>query len=229
MSNAIVAVRGAGRRYSKFALPIINSELGGQSPQAVVAWALARSRRPMVTTSFALHAAAMLHVVSRLRENVPVVWIDTGFNTVDTYRHAELLTSALRLDLRVYAPDVTRARVEATLGGVPTPDAADRHAEFSNDIKLKPFQRALDDLKPDVWFTGIRREETEWRRTQDVVTRTGTGLLKVAPFFNTSDADVESYMRKYSLPFGDPLHYDPVKAAPHRECGLHQHHFTAPA
>ncbi|HEX9583081.1 MAG TPA: phosphoadenosine phosphosulfate reductase family protein [Gammaproteobacteria bacterium] len=83
-------------------------------------------------------------------------------------------------------------------------------------------QPTLQDLNPDLWLTGIRREETVWRRTQNIVTRSDDGLLRVAPFFNLSEAELEAYMRRHSLPFGDPFHYDPVKAAPHRECGLHQ-------
>ncbi len=199
----------------------VNRELRGRSPEDIASWALQRAARPMVTTSFGVHSAAMLHLVSRLRPDVPVVWIDTGFNTPDTYRHAELLTRALRLNLRVYAPDLTRARVEAALGGVPSPDDSGRHRSFSFDVKLRPFERALKDLEPDVWLTGIRAEETGWRRQQATVTRGPGEILKVAPFFASTEAEVETYMRRFSLPFGDPLHYDPAKAKPNRECGLH--------
>jgi len=94
-------------------------------------------------------------------------------------------------------------------------------AQISADIKLRPFERALEELEPDVWLSGIRAEETEWRRRQAVVTRDPGAILKVAPFFAVTEAEEESYMRRFSLPFGDPLHYDPVKAQPHRECGLH--------
>lgn len=207
----------------------INLELSAKAPDVIAAWALERAERPMVTTSFGVHSAAMLHLTARLRPDVAVVWIDTGFNTPDTYRHAELLTRALKLNLRVYAPDLTRARVEATLGGVPTPDDAGRHESFSLNVKLRPFERALRELEPDVWLTGIRAEETDWRRQQTMVARGPGGILKVAPFFAVTEAEVETYMRRFSLPFGDPLHYDPVKALPHRECGLHGRWNAAPA
>lgn len=203
------------------ALHAVNLELAGRSPEAIADWALQRAERPMLTTSFGVHAAAMLHLITRRCADVPVVWIDTGFNTADTYRHAELLTRALKLDLRVYAPDLTRARLEAALGGVPSPDDSSRHQTFSADVKLRPFERALKELGPDLWLTGIRAEETDLRRQQATATRGPGGVLKVAPFFASTEAEVEAYMRRHSLPFGDPLHYDPAKAQPHRECGLH--------
>lgn len=210
-------------------LHAVNLELAGKTPEAIAAWALERAVRPMVSTSFGVHAAAMLHLTTRLRSDVPVVWVDTGFNTADTYRHADLLTRALKLDLRVYAPDLTRARLEAAMGGVPSPDDSTRHQTFSVDVKLRPFERALTELKPDVWLTGIRAEETDWRRQQATVTRGPNGILKAAPFFAFTEAEVETYMRRYSLPFGDPLHYDPAKAQLHRECGLHGRWNAAPA
>lgn len=199
----------------------MNSKFRHQSPDAVARWALRNALKPMVTTSFGLHAAAMLHLVTRIRPDIPVVWVDTGFNTPDTYRHADLLTRVLRLNLNVYAPDLTRARIEAAMGGVPPPDGDARHAAFANDVKLRPFERALAELEPDLWLTGIRADETDWRRDQAMIARRPGGILKVAPFFWYSEAEVETYMRRFSLPFGDPLHYDPAKAAPHRECGLH--------
>ncbi len=202
-------------------LHAVNLELAGKNPEAIAAWALEHAARPVVTTSFGVHSAAMLHLVSRIKPNVPVIWVDTGFNTADTYLHAELLTRALNLDLRVYAPDLTRARLESALGGVPAPDDYDRHQDFSLDVKRRPFERALKELNPDVWLTGIRAEETDWRRQQAIVTRGPEGILKVAPFFAFTESEVETYMRHYSLPFGDPLHYDPAKAQPNRECGLH--------
>lgn len=210
-------------------LHALNLELAGKCPESIASWALAHAGKPMVTTSFGVHSAAMLHLAARLRPDVSVVWIDTGFNTPDTYRHAELLTRALKLNLRVYAPDLTRARVEAALGGVPSPDDSSRHESFSFDVKLRPFDRALRELEPDVWLTGIRAEETDWRRQQSTVARGPNGILKVAPFFAAGEAEVETYMRRFSLPFGDPLHYDPVKAQPHRECGLHGRWNAAPA
>lgn len=210
-------------------LHAVNLKLAEKKPEYIAAWALERAARPMVTTSFGVHSAAMLHLASRLRSDVPVVWVDTGFNTPDTYRHAELLSRALKLDLRVYAPDLTRARLEAALGGIPAPEDSDRHQTFSVDVKLRPFERALAEIKPDVWLTGIRAEETNWRRQQATVTRGPNGILKVAPFFAVSEAEVETYMRRYSLPSGDPLHYDPAKAQPHRECGLHGRWNPAPA
>jgi phosphoadenosine phosphosulfate reductase len=87
-------------------------------------------------------------------------------------------------------------------------------------VKLEPFDRALADFQPEIWLTGLRREETEHRKTLDVVSRDNRGLLKVAPLFYWSDEEIENYMARHNLP--TCRHYfDPTKVHDGRECGLH--------
>lgn len=40
-------------------------------------------------------------------------------------------------------------------------------------VKLEPFARALEDFQPEVWLTGIRREETELRKSLTLCRWTG--------------------------------------------------------
>jgi phosphoadenosine phosphosulfate reductase len=87
-------------------------------------------------------------------------------------------------------------------------------------VKLEPFDRALGDFEPDIWLTGIRREETEHRKGLDIVSLDSRGIVKVAPLFYWSDDEVAAYMERHRLP--SCRHYfDPTKVHDGRECGLH--------
>lgn len=201
-------------------LKSVNDMLRGASAPAVVEWALAQGRPTIATTSMGRNAALMLHLVSQVDRTVPTVWIDTGYNLRDTYVVAERLIRDLELDIRVYSPLMTSERRNAIMGGIPTVDEEDRHREFTRQVKLEPFARALEDLQPEIWLTGIRREETEHRKTLDIVSLDDRGILKVAPIFYWSEADVEDYMQRHQLP--TCRHYfDPTKVHDGRECGLH--------
>ncbi|HAN26913.1 MAG TPA: phosphoadenylylsulfate reductase [Haliea salexigens] len=201
-------------------LKSVNDMLRGASAPAVVEWALAQGRPTIATTSMGRNAALMLHLVSQVDRSVPTVWIDTGYNLRDTYVVAERLIRDLELDIRVYSPLMTSERRNAIMGGIPTVDEEERHREFTRQVKLEPFARALDDLQPEIWLTGIRREETEHRKTLDIVSLDDRGILKVAPIFYWSEADVEDYMQRHQLP--TCRHYfDPTKVHDGRECGLH--------
>ena len=197
-----------------------NATLRDASAQEIVAWALAQGGKTIATTSMGKNAAVMLHLVSEVDKTVPTIWVDTGYNLRDTYVVAERLIRDLEVNIHVYSPQMTSERRNALMGGVPTVDEEERHQEFTRQVKLEPFERALDDFKPDIWLTGIRREETEHRKTLDVISVDGRGIIKVAPIFYWSEDDVDTYMEQHSLP--TCKHYfDPTKAWDGRECGLH--------
>jgi phosphoadenosine phosphosulfate reductase len=197
-----------------------NAALRGASATAVIQWALDLGKPAIATTSMGRNAAVMLHLVSSVDLTVPTVWVDTGYNLRDTYVVAERLIRDLALDIRVYSPLMTSERRNAIMGGIPTVDEEERHREFTRQVKLEPFARALQDLRPEVWFTGIRREETEHRKTLDILSVDDRGILKVAPLFYWSEDDVEHYMAQHQLP--TCRHYfDPTKVLDGRECGLH--------
>jgi phosphoadenosine phosphosulfate reductase len=202
-------------------LDAINAQLRGASPDTIVRWALSLGQRAMVTTSMGINSAATLHSVISVDPQVPVVWIDTGYNLKDTYIAAERIIERLVPNLYVYSPCLTSERISARLGGIPTLDERDKHDWFTRTIKLEPFQRALEEHRPDVWITGIRREETKQRKRLDIVSLDARGIVKVAPFFERSEAELDDYIRVHQLP--TCTHYfDPTKVESGRECGLHR-------
>ena len=201
-------------------LDSVNARLRDASPQQVVRWALDLQRPTIATTSMGRNAAAMLHLVSEIDGKLPTIWVDTGYNLRDTYIVAERLIRDLQLNIHVYAPQMTSERRNAIMGGIPTVDEEERHREFTRQVKLEPFDRALADFGPEVWLTGIRREETEHRKTLDIVSLDARGIIKVAPLFYWSEEQVEDYMEQHQLP--SCRHYfDPTKVQDGRECGLH--------
>ncbi len=201
-------------------LDSINAELRDRDAAGIVEWALSLGKSTINTTSFGRNAAVMLHLVSQQDKSVPVVWVDTGYNLRDTYLVAERLMRTLQLNMHIYSPQMTSERRNAIMGGVPTIQDEKQHGEFTHQVKLEPFDRALADLQPEVWLTGIRQEETEHRQGLDIVSLDGRGILKVAPLFYWSEQEVEAYMKAHELP--SCRHYfDPTKVHDGRECGLH--------
>ena len=198
----------------------VNASLRNASAQDVVRWALELGRKSIATTSMGRNAAVMLHLVSEVDTSVPTIWVDTGYNLRDTYIVAERLIRDLEVNMHVYSPQMTSERRNAIMGGIPTVDEDERHQDFTEQVKLEPFGRALDEFQPEIWLTGIRREETEHRKSLDIVSMDNRGIIKVAPLFYWSEDDVEDYMEQYQLP--TCRHYfDPTKVHDGRECGLH--------
>ena len=199
----------------------LNQQLKDLDPVEIVRWATGLDKPVIATTSFAPNAAAMLHVITQADDTIPVVWVDSGYNVPDTYRVAEVIIDKLKPNMQIYIPQWTAERRNAIMGGIPHPDDdPEVHEEFTRQVKLEPFQKALDDLQPEVWVSGIRREETEFRKGLDILSIDNRGILKVAPFFYWSEEQVQDYMDTNALP--SCRHYfDPTKVEDGRECGLH--------
>lgn len=197
----------------------INSQLADKSPQEIIQWALAQASSPLITTNFRPLEAVLLHMVTRIQPDIPVLWVDSGYNTSATYRFAERLITELKLNIHVYIPRVTSSRRNVLMGGIPEVDDP-LHAEFTRQVKLEPFQRALAELQPDLWLNAIRQGQTEFRQALDTVSLSKDGLIKVAPLFHWQEVELENYLARHQLP-DEQDYFDPTKVAEQRECGLH--------
>ncbi|MFB1001413.1 MAG: phosphoadenosine phosphosulfate reductase family protein [Pseudomonadales bacterium] len=198
----------------------INQQLHDASATEIVAWALSQGKKTIATTSFGKNAAVMLNVISQVDQTVPAVWVDTGYNLRDTYVVADKLIKRIPLDYHIYSPLMTSERRNAVMGGIPTMDDEDMHTEFTRQVKLEPFNRAISEWAPEIWITGIRQQETEHRKSLDVLSWDARGILKVAPLFYWSDKQVEEYMKDNAL-LSCRHYFDPTKVQDGRECGLH--------
>ena len=202
-------------------LTSINSQLREQSPSHIIQWALQQGQKPIVTTNFGPHEAAILHMVTQLSANIPVICVDHGYNTQATYRFADQLTKTLALNIHYFTPRVTAKRREVIYGGFPSIDDEAAHDTFTREVKLEPFTRAMEEFQPDVWLTAIRKEQTPFRDSLDIVTQDlSSGILKVAPLFYWSELDLEEYLVENDLPIEED-YFDPTKVLKDRECGLH--------
>ena len=197
-----------------------NQRLRNAAPADVIRWAVGLGSSTIATTSFGVNAGALLHMIAQTTPKLPVVWVDSGYNLPDTYRVADTIAQQLQLNLHVYSPKMTAERRNAIRGGIPTLDEAERHAAFTREVKLEPFERALAEHKPKVWISGIQREETEYRKSLDILSVDARGILKVAPLFYWTEQQIKDYMREHRIP--SCAHYfDPTKVLSGRECGLH--------
>ena len=199
-----------------------NAELRHQSPLDIVRWAVARAGgRALVSTNFRPYEAAILHLATQAQPDIPVLWVDHGYNRPATYRHAEALRGLLRLNLKPFLPRVTAAHRDAIHGPIPTTEDEAGLKQFSAVMKLEPFQRGMKELAPTVWITALRQVQNPNRAGLDIVSRDENfGALKVSPVFYATDADLDAYLEKHALP-NEWDYFDPAKADEKRECGLH--------
>ncbi len=199
-----------------------NAELRQKSPLEIVRWAIAQAgNRAIVSTNFRPYEAAILHLAVQAQPDIPVLWVDHGYNRPATYKHAEELRARLKLNLKPFLPRMTAAHRDAIHGVIPTTEDEAGLKKFSAVMKLEPFQRGMKELAPTVWITALRKVQNPNRAELDIVSHDGNfGALKVSPLFYHTDADLDAYLAQHQLP-NEWDYFDPAKADEKRECGLH--------
>jgi phosphoadenosine phosphosulfate reductase len=187
-------------------------------PSEIIKKALELSDNAVVTTNFRPYEAAILYAVNLEKPNISVVWCDTGYNTPQTYKHANQVIEDLKLNVHLYVPKQTSAHRDVMLGipGIDDP----QHALFTEQVKLEPFKRAMEEHKPKIWFTNLRQGQTAFRDSIGIFSLSKDGILKVSPFYYWTDIDLDTYLEENKLP-NEFKYFDPTKALENRECGLH--------
>lgn len=194
-------------------LDYYNQILRDKSVEEVIEFALSISSRPILTSNFAPYSASLIHAVSKAKPGVNLVWCDTGFNTDATVEFSQTIKEELPVNLCVY-----KSLVDHNFDEVPSSDS-DEFEDFVNTVKLEPFQRALDEHNPDLWFTNIRRGQTAYRDTLNILSVNGENILKVSPFYFWSEPELHNYLKENNLP-NEFRYYDPTKPKSNLECGI---------
>lgn len=175
---------------------------------------VANYEQPVLTTKFNEDSAVFLHMVSQIIPNIPVIWVDTGYNSEQTLLFADELTQRLRLSLHVFKPENHTLQTPPEYG-------APEHEAFVNEVKVEPFQRAMKELKADAWLSSIRRYQSTFRMRHTMFESLATGVLKASPLLEWTPDTVNRYVDEHQLPIG-PVCFDPTKGEQtYQECGLH--------
>ena len=196
----------------------INKDLIGKSPLEIINWAISLANNPVITTNFRPYEVAILRAVTDVQKDIKVIWCDTGYNTVQTYKHAEDIIKKLNLNIHLYTPKQTAAHRNVVLG-IPSLENPE-HVLFTEQVKLEPFARAMKEHQPDVWFTNLRKGQTAFRNSIGIVSQSKDGIIKVSPFYNWTDEELDTYLIERKLP-NEFSYFDPTKVESNRECGLH--------
>lgn len=178
----------------------LNGRLEKTAPEERVAWAADTFGSGLImTTSFGIQSAAMLHLVTRVLPEIPVVFIDTGYLFPETYRFADELARRLRLNLKVYHPAVTAARQEALHGRQWTKGIEGlKRYNFVN--KVEPMERAVRELEATAWLAGLRRTQARTREALPVV-QVQNRITKVHPIIDWDNRWVHRYLTAHGLPY----------------------------
>lgn len=195
----------------------VNVRFETATPQDIVRWALIESglERIAVASAFQAEGTALLHMAASVRQDVPVLFLDTGFHFAETLAFRQRLTEQLGLNVVELTGEHTVDSQARTFG----PRLYERDPKRCCELnKVEPFARALRDY--DAWMTSMRRDSAWTRRQTPIVSTTqldgGEVLVKINPIANWTRRDAWTYLREHGLPH-NPLYdlgYASIGCAP---------------
>ena len=182
-------------------LDTINTMFETQPPTKVIEWAAAEFGDGLVmTSSFGDQAAVLLHMASRAKPDIKVIFVDTGYLFPETHQFMETLRRRLNLNIWAYR---TRHEPIAWLR-----EHSEGDPTWRGDIsaccaanKNEPMERGMRDLAPKAWLRGIRRGQSESRKNAKFIEWSPRyGCYAVSPLLTLSSRDIWLYAKEHDLP-----------------------------
>lgn len=185
---------------SKEDLADINEMLEQMTAQERVAWALDNlPDTHIVSSSFGAQSAVMLHMLTKVQPDIPVVLTDTGYLFPETYKFIDELVEKLNLNLHVYNANMSSAWQEARFGRL-WEQGIEGIEKYNKMNKVEPMQRALNDLDAGTWFAGLRRSQSDTRGKLPVLQKAGQ-QFKMYPIIDWSNKDLHYYLKDNELSY----------------------------
>lgn len=159
--------------------------------RTLVARALDDAQAPCVTSSFQAECVVLVHMLRDVAPAIPVLFLDTVHHFAETYAYRDQL--AQRWGLNVV--NLRASEPQRGLWQTDTHACCARH-------KVGPLFDALE--RHDVWFTGLRREQSPSRAAlqeeEPFALPSGRVLRKVSPLAAWTTKDVWSYAKAHDIP-----------------------------
>ncbi len=179
-------------------LKLLNQELGQMSAQERILWAWKHFGSGLImTTSFGLQSAVMIHLVRQVSKEIPIVFVDTGYLFDDTYQYALTLQRELNFKAKIYSSSISPAYQKAAYGTL-WEQGKEGMAKYNKLNKIEPMDRALDDLGATAWLAGLRNAQSDSRRSLSIVEKQSK-ILKIHPILDWEDMMTQQYLPQNKL------------------------------
>ncbi|KAA9005056.1 phosphoadenylyl-sulfate reductase [Histidinibacterium aquaticum] len=152
-----------------------------------------RLGRVAVVSSFGADSIALLHYISRVRMDWPVLFLETGKHFPETLEYVDAVSERLGLRVEKLQPSPRTLEEE-------DPDGTlwSAFPDYCCQIrKVFPLQDALEGY--DTWISGRKRFQATTRHALPLLERDGRHL-KINPFAMWSEEDISGYIDWLDLP-----------------------------
>lgn len=176
----------------------LNDEFETRKPVDIIAWAVKEfAPKFAMTSSFGPESGVLLHMASRVDPSIPVLFLETGYHFPETLAYRDQLVKMFGLTniINLKADPEKKAKVVAQYDGVPYEKNPDLCCQIN---KVEPLDAALKGY--DAWMSGIRRHQTDFRKSVRILELYEGGMYKISPLVNMNSRDTWWYLKEHNIP-----------------------------
>lgn len=159
---------------------------------------LAAAGAACATSSFQSECVVLVDLVRKVRPEIPVLFLETGYHFPETLAYRDQMSAAWKLKLINLEAKQSVAEQEAQFGILNQTDPK----KCCQLRKVDPLFAGLAGY--DTWFTALRRDQSPTRANLQFVEPfklpVGKTLSKVAPLADWTTRDVYEYMQERQIP-----------------------------
>ena len=172
-------------------------ELGwDSSSEQVIAWVVRNFDLSQAAVACSMADAVLPHLVSQQFPGIDVLFLDTGYHFTETRITRDEVADQLNITIVDVMPEQTVAEQDAAYGK----DLFSRDpAQCCALRKMDPLKNALAGY--EVWFTGVRRDESPTRTNTPLITWDHVhNLVKINPLAAWTFDELLDYAGEYQVP-----------------------------
>lgn len=177
-------------------LTSLNEQFEQQSPADTLRWSWeVFGPHVAASSSFQTQSLPLLHLISEVCPEMPVIFLDTGFHFPETLTYRDELQARLKLNIVIARPAIEKSQLMARYGEALYRRDPDLCCYLN---KVEPMQRAVAGLR--AWISGVRHDQTEHRSGLRILEAQPSGQLKIHPMLHWTQKEVWAYNDRYQLP-----------------------------
>ncbi|MGM9929831.1 MAG: phosphoadenylyl-sulfate reductase [Bacillus sp. (in: firmicutes)] len=188
--------------YETFAenqLPVFSADSKWKGAYDTLKWAYDQyGEHLLYACSFGIEGSVLLHLISQVKADAQVVFLDTDVHFKETYETIE------RTEARYPSLQIIKKKPSLTLN-----EQAEQYGaelwKSKPDLccqlrKVQPLEEELK--KADAWLSGLRREQSPTRANVNFINKDDRfQSVKVCPLIHWTWEDIWNYVKEHDLPY----------------------------
>jgi len=152
-------------------------------------------KKLFATSSFQSHSLVLVHILSKIDQEIPIYFLNTGYHFPETISFKEKIKEDFGIrviNIKSDTPRYMQMDSNHKLLFTIDPD----YCCYLN--KTQPTEKLLNQY--DIWINGVRADQSKFRKSMNVYERTPFRAMRFHPMLDWNSKMIYDYIKQHNLP-----------------------------